>query len=157
MGKLGQGGLWDGSPGCVEERGLGRRGSQVGSAQAVFVFQSTAAHPRLFQLTVDKLEQALLEATLTVRRAPCLRVGAAAPERGHRSHQGVVCSFFGRGSVPGSCPPRSPEPCLWGSPQSSSLLPPLWAVKSCMFLILPKLLRSQLKALGRCLKLGVLT
>ncbi|XP_045664730.1 probable inactive 1-aminocyclopropane-1-carboxylate synthase-like protein 2 [Ursus americanus] len=30
--------------------------------------ESTAAHPRLFQLTVDKLEQALLEATLTGKK-----------------------------------------------------------------------------------------
>lgn len=43
--------------------------------QAVFVFQVTGANDHPFQLTVGKLEKAMLEARLKVRRAPCVLGG----------------------------------------------------------------------------------
>lgn len=52
----------------------------MGGPQAVFVFQITEADTQPFQLTVNKLEKALLEARLKVRRGPWVSVGTAAPK-----------------------------------------------------------------------------
>lgn len=73
-----------GGEGLLGGYGNGKSGLgsfRMGSSQAVLVFQITDGSARPFQLTVDKLEQALLEATLKVRRAPCVLMGAAAPDR----------------------------------------------------------------------------
>ena len=55
---------------------------QIGGPQAVFVFQVTEANAYPFQLTVDKLEQALLGPKIEVRREPRLQGGHCHPGKG---------------------------------------------------------------------------
>lgn len=55
---------------------------QTGGSQAVFVFQVTEVSAYPFQLTVDKLEQALLGAKIEVRREQGLQGGHCHPGKG---------------------------------------------------------------------------
>lgn len=68
--------------GVSGDEGPKLRGFQMGGPQAVCVFQVTEAATCHFQLTVGKLEKALLDARLKVRREPWVKVGTAALEGG---------------------------------------------------------------------------